>query len=59
MSIEVISDLAQVAAARDAYRRRTEHDLLESLKQRLGGLLRRRPRPAADAQPQSTNEFVA
>lgn len=32
MSIEVISDPAQVAAARDAYRQRTEHDLLQSLK---------------------------
>jgi HAE1 family hydrophobic/amphiphilic exporter-1 len=37
----------------------TAYSLLESLKQRLGGLLRRRPRPAADTQPQSTNEFVA
>jgi hypothetical protein len=32
MSIEVITDPAAVAAARDAYRRRIEHDLSEALK---------------------------
>jgi hypothetical protein len=36
MSIEVITDPAQVAAARETYRRRTEHDLLDSLKQPSG-----------------------
>ena len=31
MSIEVISDPAEVSAAREAYRRRVEHDFLQSL----------------------------